>query len=154
MELVAHCVVVIPVLPSRNGACARGSSVIADVWFITDIREGVPLKTVGTVLGLPATCMKSFGLIDCSLCSNVVDIKATNSHCQVNTGRTGTTLVMSCSKTLRCWMASFCQLRFKASLTGLTLDAQLKPSHALVDHIVAMVEEQSIYYVDLSLCAS
>ena len=42
MELVAHCVVVIPVLPSRNGACARGSSVIADVWFITDIREGVP----------------------------------------------------------------------------------------------------------------
>ena len=44
--------------------------------------------------------------------------------------------------------------RLKASLTGLTLDAQLEPSHALVDRIVAMAEEQSIYYVDLSLCTS
>ena len=44
--------------------------------------------------------------------------------------------------------------RLKASLTGLTLDAQLEPSHSLVDRIVAMAEEQSIYYVDLSLCTS
>ena len=44
--------------------------------------------------------------------------------------------------------------RLKASLTGLTLDAQLEPSHSLVDRIVAMAEEQSVYYIDLSLCAS
>ena len=39
--------------------------------------------------------------------------------------------------------------RLKASLTGLTLDAQLEPSHALVDRVVAMAEEQSIYYLEL-----
>jgi len=44
--------------------------------------------------------------------------------------------------------------RLKASLTGLTLDAQLEPSHALVDRVVAMAEEQSIYYLELSLCTS
>ena len=44
--------------------------------------------------------------------------------------------------------------RLKASLIGLMLDAQLEPSHSLVDRIVAMAEEQSIYYVDLSLCTS
>ena len=44
--------------------------------------------------------------------------------------------------------------RLKASLTGLTMDAQLEPSHALVDRIVAMAEEQSVYYVELSLCTS
>ena len=41
-----------------------------------------------------------------------------------------------------------------ASLTGLTLDAQLEPSHALVDRIVAMAEEQSVCYVELPLCTS
>ena len=44
--------------------------------------------------------------------------------------------------------------RLKASLPGLTLDAQLEPSHALVDRIVAMAEEQSVYYVELALCTS
>ena len=44
--------------------------------------------------------------------------------------------------------------RLKASLPGLTLDAQLEPSHSLVDRIVAMAEEQSVYYVELSLCTS
>ena len=44
--------------------------------------------------------------------------------------------------------------RLKASLTGLTLDAQLEPSHALVDRVVSMAEEQSIYYLELSLCTS
>ena len=44
--------------------------------------------------------------------------------------------------------------RLKASLTGLTLDAQLEPSHSLVDCIVAMAEEQSVYYVELALCTS
>ena len=44
--------------------------------------------------------------------------------------------------------------RLKASLAGLTLDAQLEPSHSLVDRIVAMAEEQSVYYVELSLCTS
>lgn len=44
--------------------------------------------------------------------------------------------------------------RLKASLTGLTLDAQLEPSHALVDRVVAMAEEQSVYYVALLLCTS
>lgn len=44
--------------------------------------------------------------------------------------------------------------RLKASLTGLTLDAQLEPSHALVDRVVAMAEEQSIYYLELRLCTS
>ncbi len=36
--------------------------------------------------------------------------------------------------------------RLKASLTGLTLDAQLEPSHALVDRVVSVAEEQSIFY--------
>ena len=44
--------------------------------------------------------------------------------------------------------------RLKASLPGLTLDAQLEPSHTLVDRIVAMAEEQSVYYVELALCTS
>ena len=44
--------------------------------------------------------------------------------------------------------------RLKAALPGITLDAQLEPSHALVDRIVAMAEEQSVYYIDLSLCTS
>ena len=44
--------------------------------------------------------------------------------------------------------------RLKASLTGLTLDAQLEPSHALVDRVVSMAEEQSIYYLQLCLCTS
>ena len=44
--------------------------------------------------------------------------------------------------------------RLKASLPGLTLDAQLEPSHGLVDRIVAMAEEQSVYYVELALCTS
>ena len=42
----------------------------------------------------------------------------------------------------------------RTSLTGLTLDAQLEPSHALVDRVVSMAEEQSIYYIELSLCTS
>ncbi len=44
--------------------------------------------------------------------------------------------------------------RLKAALPGITLDAQLEPSHALVDRVVAMAEEQSVYYIDLSLCTS
>ena len=44
--------------------------------------------------------------------------------------------------------------QLRASLTGLTLDAQLEPSQALVDRVVYMAEDQSIRYLDLSLCAS
>ena len=44
--------------------------------------------------------------------------------------------------------------RLKAALPGITLDAQMEPSHALVDRVVAMAEEQSVYYIDLSLCTS
>ncbi len=44
--------------------------------------------------------------------------------------------------------------RLKASLTGLTLDALLEPSHALLDRVVSMAEEQSIYYLELSLRTS
>ena len=40
--------------------------------------------------------------------------------------------------------------RLRTSLTGLTLDAQLEPSHALVDRVVSMAEERSIYYIELS----
>ena len=45
-------------------------------------------------------------------------------------------------------MERLCRLR--TSLNGLTLDAQLEPSHALVDRVVSMAEEQNIYYVELS----
>ena len=90
MKLISHSAVIIPVPPSWIGICARGSSVIVDVWCITNIRESVPLKTVGTVLGLPSTCMKCFGSFNCTLCCNIVDTEAMKSHCQVNTGRTGT----------------------------------------------------------------
>lgn len=44
--------------------------------------------------------------------------------------------------------------QLRASLTGLTLDSQLEPSHALVDRVVAMAEDQSIHYLDLSVCTS
>ena len=44
--------------------------------------------------------------------------------------------------------------RLKAALPGITMDAQMEPSHALVDRVVAMAEEQSVYYIDLSLCTS
>ena len=44
--------------------------------------------------------------------------------------------------------------QLRASLTGLTLDAQLEPSHTLVDRVVSMAEDQSIHYLDLSLCTS
>ena len=44
--------------------------------------------------------------------------------------------------------------RLKASLTGLTLDVLLEPSHALLDRVVSMAEEQSIYYLELSLRTS
>ena len=44
--------------------------------------------------------------------------------------------------------------RLKAALAGITMDAQMEPSHALVDRVVAMAEEQSVYYIDLSLCTS
>ena len=67
---MAHSVVVIPVLGVRNGVRGRGSSVIIDVVTITDIKEDMPLETVGTIR-LPATCMKSFGSINCILCSEV-----------------------------------------------------------------------------------
>ena len=40
----------------------------------------------------------------------------------------------------------------RAALTGLTLDAQLEPSHALEDRVVSMAEDQSIQYLDWSLC--
>ena len=44
--------------------------------------------------------------------------------------------------------------QLRAFLTGLTLDAQLEPSHTLVDREVSMAEDQSIHYLDLSLCTS
>ena len=37
--------------------------------------------------------------------------------------------------------------QLRAALTGLTLDAQLQPSHALVDHVVSMAEDQYIHYL-------
>ena len=44
--------------------------------------------------------------------------------------------------------------RLKAALPGITMHAQMEPSHALVDRVVAMAEEQSVYYIDLSLCTN
>ena len=41
--------------------------------------------------------------------------------------------------------------RLKASLTGLRLDAQLEPSHALVDRVVSGAEEQSIFCTEVTM---
>ena len=57
MKSISHSIVLIPVPPSWIGICARGSSAILVVRCIANIRESVPLKTVGTVFGLPSTCM-------------------------------------------------------------------------------------------------
>ena len=44
--------------------------------------------------------------------------------------------------------------RLREALPGLTIDAQLEPSHNLVDRVMAMAEEQALTYVDLATCTS
>ena len=44
--------------------------------------------------------------------------------------------------------------RLRADLPGLTIDANLEPSHALVVKVMSMIEEQAIFYIDLPSCTS
>ena len=50
--------------------------------------------TVGAILGLPSTCMKSFGHINCLLSSNVVNVEASDSSFQVDTKGASASLIV------------------------------------------------------------
>ena len=52
------------------------------------------LDTVGAILGLPTTCMKSFGHINCLLSSNVVNVEASDSSFQVDTEGASASLIV------------------------------------------------------------
>ena len=92
-KLVTHGVVISPILGMRNTVGGRGTSVLKDVSTITDVREDM-LDTVGAILGLPSTCMKSFGHINCLLSSNVVNVEPRDSSFQVDTEGARTSLIV------------------------------------------------------------
>ena len=77
-----------------NSIGGRGTSVIIDVSTITDVREDMLLETVGAILGLPTTCMKSFGHINCLLSSHAVNVEASNSNFQVDTEGASASLIV------------------------------------------------------------
>ena len=73
-------------------------------------------------------------------------------------------LLHAAAVSLSCWVKSrvpeivepkqLIQSRVLVKRARLTVKAQLEPSHALVDRVASMAEEQSIYYLELSLCTS
>ena len=57
MMLISHSIVSIPASPSRLAIWAGGSCIIILERRVSYIRQGSPLDTVRTFLGLPSTCM-------------------------------------------------------------------------------------------------
>ena len=82
---LTHVVVASPVLGIMDIVRGGCPGILTDVSTITDIWEDMLFDAVGAILGLPPTCMESFGLINCLLGSYIVNVEATDSSSQVNT---------------------------------------------------------------------
>ena len=83
---MTHMMVASPVLKVMDSVRGGCRSTLTDISTITDICEELLFDAVGAFLGLPPTCMKSFGIMDCLLGSHIVNIEATDSKVLATSG--------------------------------------------------------------------